>query len=113
MSAADKAKLEATNMAYCTCASAADVAEKVVTTSGNNNWKLTTGSIIMVKFDVTNTASNVTLNVNNTGAYPIWYNNDEYISTGNAYTGYAGRTITYAFNGTHWVWISSSYDTNT
>lgn len=67
----------------------------------------------MVKFTTSNSASNVTLNVNSTGAYPIWYSNAEYTGSGTAYTGYANRTITYMFNGTHWVWVSGSYDANT
>ena len=113
LSKEDKIKLNNTNVAYGTCATAADVAEKTVALSGNTQWALKNGSIIMVKFNITNTASNVTLNVNNTGAYPIWYSNAEYTSTGSAYTGYANRTITYMFNGTHWVWISGSYDANT
>lgn len=113
MSTTDKSKLDNTNVSYCTCSTAADVASKIVNLSGNNQWSLKNGSLIMVSFTNTNTASNVTLNVNGTGAYPIWYNNAEYTSDGNAYTGYANRTITYAFNGTHWVWISSSYDANT
>ena len=113
MSAADKAKLDNTNVSYGTCSTAADVAAKVVNLSGNANWKLAVGSIIMVSFTNSNTASNVTLNVNNTGAYPIWYNASEYTSNGNAYTGYAGRVTTYMFNGTHWVWVSNSYDANT
>ena len=113
MSATDKAKLDATNVAYATCDTAAATAAKVVTVSGNDNWNLVVGSIIMVKFSISNEASNVTLNVNNTGAYPIWYNNAEYTSTGTAYTGYANRTTTYMFNGTHWVWVSNSYDSNT
>lgn len=101
------------NIAYATCSTAADVATKIISIVENENWSLTTGSIIMVSFANTNTASNVKLNVNNTGEYPIWYNNAEYTSTGNAYTGYAGRVTTYMFNGTHWVWISNSYDANT
>lgn len=112
MSSQDKTKLDNTNVAYGTCATAAATAEKAVTLVGNTNWALTTGAIIMVKFTNTNTASNVKLNVNSTGAYPIWYNNAEYTSTGSAYTGYAARTITYMFTGTHWVWITSSYDAN-
>ena len=113
MSKDDKAKLDATNVAYATCSTAADVATKTATIIGNDNWALTVGCIVMVKFDITNTASAVTLNINNTGAYPIWYSNAEYTSSGSAYCGYAGRTITYSFNGTHWVWISGSYDANT
>lgn len=112
MSANDKAKLDYSNIAYGTCSTAAATAAKVITLSGNTNWALTVGSVIMVYFSNTNSASNVTLNVNGTGAYPIWYNNAAYTSTGNAYTGYAKRTIVYMFNGTHWVWITSSYDAN-
>ena len=95
-----------------TCDTAADVAEKVIVTD-DQNWELRIGNVIMVKFSISNSAGNVKLNVNNTGAYPIWYNNAEYTSTGTAYTGYANRIIMYMFNGTHWVWIGGSYDTNT
>lgn len=98
---------------YATCETAAATAEKVVTTSGNNNWSLSVGSVVMVYFTTSNSASNVKLNVNGSGAYPIWYNNAEYTSTGTQYTGYAKRVINYMFNGTHWVWIGSSYDSNT
>lgn len=112
MSATDKIKLDNTNIAYGTCSTAADVAEKAVVLDGNTQWSLAKGSIIMVKFDISNTASPVTINVNGTGAYPIWYNNAEYTSTGTAYTGYANRVITYMFNGTHYVWITASYDAN-
>jgi hypothetical protein len=67
----------------------------------------------MVKFTVSNSASNVTLNVNKTGAYPIWYNNAQYTSNGTAYTGYANRVTMYMFDGASWVWLSNSYDSNT
>lgn len=113
MGEADKIKLDNTNVAYGTCETAAATAEKVVTLSGNTNWALTVGAIIMVRFSVNNSASSVKLNVNGTGAYPIWYSNAEYTGAGTAYTGYANRTITYMFNGTHWVWVSGSYDANT
>ena len=109
---ADKTKLDNTNIAYGTCSTAAATAEKVVVLNGNTQWSLKTGSIIMVEFDISNSAENVKINVNNTGAYPIWYNNAEYTGTGTAYTGYANRTITYMFNGTHYVWITASYDAN-
>lgn len=98
---------------YATCDTAAATAAKVVTVSGNDNWTLRVGSVVMVYFANSNSASNVTLNVNGTGAYPIWYNNAEYTSTGTAYTGYAKRVIEYMFNGTHWVWMGASYDSNT
>lgn len=108
------AKLDYTNIAYGTCATAADVATKEVTLNSNaNHWKQEIGSLIVINFDISNSASNVKIKVGNNDAYPIWYNNTEYTSTGTAYTGYANRLIVYMFNGTHWVWITSSYDSNT
>lgn len=101
------------NVAYATCETAAATAEKVVTVVGDDKWSLEAGRVVMVYFTTSNSASNVTLNVNGTGAYPIWYNNAEYTSTGTAYTGYAKRVINYMFNGTHWVWVGASYDSNT
>ena len=112
MSATDKIKLDNINVAYGICETAAATAQKVVTLIGNTEWKLEEGALIMVKFAESNTAENVTLKVGNSDAYPIWYNTGEYTGTSSAYCGYAARTITYAFNGTHWVWISSSYDAN-
>lgn len=108
------AKLDYTNIAYGTCATAADVATKEITLNSNvNHWKQEIGSMIAIKFNVSNSASNVKIKVGNNAAYPIWYNNAEYTSNGTAYTGYANRITTYMFNGTHWVWIANSYDSNT
>ena len=106
-------RLDVANLAYGTCPTAAATAAKVVTVSGNDHWELRVGSVVMVYFTYTNTASSVTINVNGTGAYPIWYNNAVYTSTDSQYCGYAKRVIKYMFNGTHWVWIGSSYDANT
>lgn len=55
---------------FVTCYTAADTAAKTVTKS---DFVATTGSVIYINFSLTNTASNPTLNVNNTGAYPIYY----------------------------------------
>lgn len=99
------------HVAYGTCATAAATAAKVVSVS-DTSWKLTTGCIVAIKFTTSNTAGNVTLNVNSTGAYPIWYNNAAYTGNGNKYTGYANRVLIYMFNGTHWVWISGGTDDN-
>lgn len=100
------------NVSYGTCSTVAGTSEKVVTVD-NENWELKVGAVVMVKFTTSNSASNVKLNVNGTGAYPIWYNNAEYTSTGTAYTGYENRVIGYMFDGAHWVWIMQSYDSNT
>ena len=57
---------------YTTCSTAAETVDKVVTL---DNFVLTTGSKVYVKFTVANTASNPTLNVSGTGAKAIIFNN--------------------------------------
>ena len=100
-----------THSIYGTCDTAAATAEKAVTISGSG-FSLTAGQVIAVKFSIANTASNVKLNVNSTGAKPIWYNTAEYTSNSKDITGNANRVITYMYNGTHWVWISGGVDNN-
>ena len=113
MSSIDKVKLNNTNIAYGTCATAASTAAKVVKITGNENWDLFPGSIITVKFSYTNVASNPTLNVNDKGAMPIIYNTSN-ISTSNlTYAGSANRYITYVYTGSSFVFIGWSIDNNT
>ena len=97
---------------YGTCETAAGTAEKAITISGSG-FSLAAGQVISVKFTASNTASNVKFNVNSTGAKPIWYNNAEYTGNSNRVVGYANAVMTYVYNGTHWVWISSGVDNNT
>ena len=112
MSATDKTKIGVTNVAYGTCTTAAGTAAKVVTISGNDNWELTTGSLIVVKFSYTNTASNPTLNVNGTGAKSVVYGTSTITTSNPSYAGYKDRYIEYMYNGTAYVFIGWSYDTN-
>lgn len=103
MSSADKTKLGYTNIAYATCSTAAATAAKVATVSGNSNWQLQVGSIVVIKFTNTSTASSCTLNVNSTGAKSIYYR-------GSAITAgiiAAGDTATFIYNGSQYVLISS------
>ena len=86
----------------------------------DENGKPLVSTIVGIKFDNSNnykTAGTImTLNVNGTGAYPIYYNNAEYVSTASANTlicGYKDRYIFYAFNGTQWVWLGTGYDSDT
>ncbi len=109
----DKTKLDITNIAYGTCSTDAATAAKVVTISGNTNWKLAVGSIIVVKFTNTSTATNVTLNVNNTGAKSIWYNTGVFASNSSIVNGAAGRFTAYMYDGTYWVWLTNGADANT
>ena len=50
---------DAASLAYATCDTVAATAAKVVTVSGNENWELKVGSVIMVYFSASNSASNV------------------------------------------------------
>ena len=99
-----------------TCTTAGNVAAKVVTIS-DNSWTPHKGSIIAVKFsnsnNVTDTESTpITLNVNNTGAYRIWYRNGAYVNASQVKIfGYAGYYIYYMFDGVdRWLWLNYSMD---
>ena len=95
-------------VAYGTCSTSADVAEKVVTLHPDfADWKLEVGAEFVVKSTYTNSASNVTLNVNNTGAKQIMYRGALYTSASNIVT-YANQLIRYIFDGTYYVWMGRS-----
>lgn len=55
---------------YTVCDTAADTAAK---TANLANYQITEGSVVFVKFTNGNTATNPTLNLNNTGAKPMYY----------------------------------------
>lgn len=92
---------------YGSCSTAAGTAAKTVAV---DNFSLEAGARVAVKFTVTNTAANPTLNVKSTGAKPIYYN-------GAAITaGYlkANKTYEFVYNGTQWDLIGDvDTDTNT
>ena len=90
---------------YVTCSTAAATAEKAVTQAG---FVLATGARITVRFTVTNTAANPTLNVSGTGAKAIRYRNAA-ISAG--YLA-ANRTYDFVYDGTYYQFIGD-IDTNT
>lgn len=78
------------------------------------------GTIVGIKYLATNTyktANSVyTLNVNDTGEFPMYYNNNKLATSTSANTlvaGYLNRYVYYLFNGTQWVWLTASYDSNT
>lgn len=90
---------------YGTCSTAAATAAKTVACTG---FTLATGSEITVKFTVTNTVANPTLNVNSTGAKAIYYNGAA-ISAGYLK---ANKTYTFRYNGTQYDLVGD-IDTNT
>ncbi|WP_077073653.1 phage tail protein [Mailhella massiliensis] len=92
---------------YGTCSTAADTAAKTVALSG---FALVTGAVIFVRFTVTNTASNPTLNVNGTGAKAVQYRNAA-ISAGHLA---ANRVYVFVYDGTAWELVGDiNTDTNT
>lgn len=92
---------------YGSCATATATVEKVVACTG---FALAAGSRIIVKFTNTNTAVSPTLNVNGTGAKPIFYRGTA-IGTGNLA---ANRTYEFVYNGTQYELIGDiNTDTNT
>lgn len=92
---------------YSTCATAAATAIKTVDCPG---FELTTGTVVIVKFTVTNTAAvaDLQLNVNGTGAKGIKYRNAN-LSAASVLT--ANRIYAMLYDGTYWQ-IIGDLDTN-
>ena len=90
---------------YGTCSTAADTAAKTVSLTG---FTLVTGAKVAVKFTVTNSAANPTLNVNSTGAKAIYYKNAA-ISTSYLKANYIYEFI---YDGTNYILVGD-IDTNT
>ena len=112
MAEADKTKLNYTNVAYGTCATAAATAAKVITVTGNTNWALTAGSLITVLFSNTNTASNPTFNVNGTGAKNVYYTTSQITTDNLSYAGHKDRPMNFMYDGTKYVFIGWGVDSN-
>lgn len=83
---------------YGICQTAAGTAAKTVSCTG---FSLVTGAEITVKFTYTNTTSSPTLNVNGTGAKPIYYRSSAISASHLA----ANRTYTFRYNGTQWEFV--------
>lgn len=84
------------------CTTTGSTAAKTLTTT---NFTLTVGCVAIVKFTYTNTAANPTLNVNGTGAKPIYFNGAA-VSTNLIV---ANDILTLLYDGTAWH-ISGALD---
>ena len=93
---------------FGTCSTAAAISAKVITLSDADDFKLVPGVVIGVKSTVTNTASNVTLNVNGTGAKSVWYNTAVHTGSTAGLYGTANLVIYYMYDGEHWVFLNNS-----
>ena len=99
--------------AYGYCQTAADTAAKVVDMTG---FKLITGATIFVKFQYANSVANPTLNVNGTGAKPMYRYGTTTMNTSTTANGWlAGAVLALTYDGTGWVehyWFNTTYWTN-
>ena len=101
---------------YATCTTSGGTKDKVATVSAAQNFVLQVGSMVAVKFSNTNsysaTSSNhITLNVNSTGAFDIWYGaTNATTGTTTAAFGTANYYGYYMYDGTYWVFAGRSLD---
>ena len=106
----------------CTTAAATNPKDCTVETFPLSNGEPLDGTMVCVKFSATDTSTSTspTLNVNNTGAKRIWYN-DALLATAKSslHHGYANRYIYYVYDSSldsgngAWVWLGCGYDSNT
>lgn len=89
-----------------TCATAADTAAKTVQTS--DGFTLTADAMVLVTFQNAISAASATLNVNSTGAKPIYYRGAA-LAAGMVK---AGDTLALRYDGTVWN-ITGTLDTDT
>ena len=98
-----------------TCATARNVAAKVVTLSGFN---LVSGSKIAVRFTDTSTTNpesgNLTLNVNNTGVKTIvdGHSNNAIMTYSSAGYFYNNMVAEFIYDGTYWVYLNRDYNSD-
>ena len=95
---------------YATCDTAAATAAKVATITPSSNFSLEKGARVAVKFTHDNAAESPTLNVNNTGAKPIYFKNAA-LSSSNYWS--AGQIIDFIYDGNYWVCSAVVTDNNT
>lgn len=106
-----------------TCTTAAATNPKVCTveTFPLNGNAPVDGTIICVKYSNTDTSTSTTptINVNNTGAKRIYYNNTLLVTAKHSTShGYANRYIYYVYDSSldsgngAWVWLGCGYDNN-
>ena len=88
---------------YGTCSTAANTAAKEVVCSG---FTLRTGAVVAVKFTNANGAANPTLNVNGSGAKPIYYAAGKVGRVGIWET---GEIVEFIYDGTNWYMVNPSF----
>ena len=92
--ALSKIGLATAKTAYCICTTRANVAEKTTNLDG---YVLSLGGSIKILMSEENTANNATLNINSTGAKPLYYDGERASAT-NSWK--AGETVEVYYDGT-------------
>lgn len=87
------------------CTTAAGTVAKTITKTG---FSLQTGAFLFVVFSITNTASNPTLNVNGTGAKPIYISSELSTHKAEPYSLLANKEYLFVYNGSAWVVVNAS-----
>lgn len=85
---------------YGTCSTAASVADKISEDVEGFNY-LEIGTTIHIKMYFANTANAPTLNINSTGAYPIYSHGAD--SPMGTTTWHGGSVVSFTFDGSAWV----------
>ena len=99
---------------FGTCITAGSSQNKEVSVEVADNFALKRGAIVGVKFTNTNTfvasaANHITLNVNSSGVYSIYFGADADPEGVNPVAfGEAGFTNYYQFDGTYWTYVGRS-----
>ena len=96
---------------YATCSTAAGEVAKVATITPGSNFSLETGARVAVKFANANATSAPTLNVNSTGAKPIYFKNATITSSLNFWS--AGQIVEFIYDGTNWNYSAAVSNTDT
>lgn len=92
-------------MLYSTSSTVAATVAKVATISPTTSFSLYTGATVSVYFANANTAASPTLNVNSTGAKPIYVYGAAITSV---YYWTAKSTVQFTYDGSHWVMNDNS-----
>lgn len=101
---ATKANKNEANLGYYVCSTEENVAAKVI--SDATGYILSKGGSMKVKMTNTNTAANATLNINSTGAKPLYYDSKR-ASANNSWE--AGETIEVYYDGTSYYANNVAY----
>lgn len=90
---------------FAKCLTASDIATKTATITPSTSFSLYVGATVSVTFNESNTATSPTLNVNSTGAKPIYAFG---ATLSRVYYWVAKSTVQFVYNGSAWVMAADS-----